>query len=90
MWRNRHYSAPAASAGHDLRLSSAAAISSTNCGRRGPQREAMSSLSPKIAWSFTAGMDAQPARAATAAGLWSPSVASLSARKMTCGFAATM
>ena len=46
--RNRAYSASAAGAPHDLKLSSALAISSTNCGSRGPQREAMSSLSAKM------------------------------------------
>ena len=68
----------------------ACAICATSCGRRGPQREATSSFSPITSWSFTAGIADQPGRAATTAGDWPPSAASLSARKMIAGLAVTM
>ena len=41
-------------------------------------------------WSCTAGMPDQPGRFATMAGVWPPSAAWLSARKMICGLAVTM
>ena len=62
----------------------------TSDGSRGPQREAMSSFSPKMSWPFTAGMPAQPGRLATMAGVCPPSAGWLSARKMSFGLAATM
>src|SRR6266702_2145021 len=71
-------------------LWTAAAISATNCGRRGPQREATSSLRPMIWWFLTAGSADQPGRAATTAGVWPPSLGWLSARKMICGLALRM
>src|SRR3984957_18484575 len=57
---------------YNLALASALASAMTSEGTRGPQREATSSFRLKVSWFRTAGMTAQPGRAATIAGVWPP------------------
>src|ERR1700722_16322886 len=57
---------------YNLALASALASALTSEGTRGPQREAASSFRLKVSWFRTAGMTAQPGRAATIAGVWPP------------------